>query len=133
MSRISKVINNILSILKILTCFLLCIDAQISNEINETFQNESVPTTEYLVFSPNCQMLSLDPFAPNIMKLLIKDEYEPCTNKSQLTSISQDFEANSVQLVYHDNFTMEYYAEGHDQIECCYQEITRVGGDDEFL
>lgn len=72
-------------------------------------------------------MLSLEPLASDVMKLFKKEEYEPCSKKPQLTSISQDFEKDIVHVVYEEHLRNKYYAAGHNQIECCYQEITRSG------
>lgn len=72
-------------------------------------------------------MLSLEPLASDVMKLFKKEEYEPCSKKQQLTSISQDFERDSVHVVYHESYKSKYLAAGHNQLECCYQEITRGG------
>lgn len=72
-------------------------------------------------------MLSLEPLASDVMKLFKKEEYEPCSKKPPLTTVLQDFDKDLVQIVYHENLKTKYYAAGHNQIECCYQEIARSG------
>jgi hypothetical protein len=81
-------------------------------------------------------MLALEPLAADVMKLFTKEEYEPCSKKRPLTSIDQNFEEDIVKLVLHRGLKAKYLSSDQNQIECCYQEITRGGAnataDDKF-
>jgi hypothetical protein len=93
---------------------------------NDSFEIKSVPPG-YLVWSPFCKMMSLEPLSPDVMNLFKKEEYEPCSKRQPLTSIEQNFNNEQVLLIYHEDMKSKYLASGHNQIECCYQEITRSG------
>jgi len=81
-------------------------------------------------------MLSLEPLAADVMKLFSKEEYEPCSKKHPLTSIDQNFSDDSVQVVFHRGLKSKYLTSDQNQLDCCYQEITRGGSnstaDDKF-
>lgn len=106
-------------------------------DINTTTNNsiKSVPPG-YLVWSPQCKMLSLEPLAADVMRLFTKEEFEPCSKKRPLTSIEQNFEEDTVKVVFHNALKAKYMAADQNQLECCYQEITRGGAnstaDDKF-
>lgn len=72
-------------------------------------------------------MLSLEPLASDVMNLFKKEEFEPCSRREPLTSIEQNFNSDQILVVYHEDMKSKYLASGHNQIECCYQEITRSG------
>lgn len=95
----------------------------------------SVPSG-YLVFSPFCKMLSLEPLAADVMKLFSKEEFEPCSKKRPLTSIEQNFEEDTVKVVFHRGLKSKYLSSDQNQMDCCYQEISRGGknttADDKF-
>lgn len=90
----------------------------------------------YLVYSPQCKMLSLEPLAADVMKLFSKEEFEPCSKKHPLTSIKQNFDDDTVQVVYHRGLKAKYMSSEQNQLDCCYQEISRGGSnttaDDKF-
>lgn len=92
--------------------------------------------TGYLVWSPQCKMLSLEPLAADVMKLFSKEEFEPCSRKRPLTSIEQNFEEDTVKVVFHRGLKSKYLNTDQNQLDCCYQEITRGGvnatADDKF-
>lgn len=81
-------------------------------------------------------MLSLEPLASDVMRLFSKEEFEPCSQKKPLTSIDQNFEEDIVKVVYHRGLKGKYLNSDQNQMECCYQEITRGGAngtaDDKF-
>jgi len=79
------------------------------------------------VYSPQCRILSLDPLASDVMRLFSKEDFEPCAKKHPLTSIEQNFEDDIAKLIYHRGFKSKYLNPDQNQIECCYQEITRGG------
>jgi hypothetical protein len=87
-------------------------------------QNLTVPHG-YLVYSPQCKMLSFDPFASDVMKLCVKEEFEPCNKKHPLTSVEQNFEKDTVKLIFHREFSSEYLNEDQNDINCCFREIGR--------
>jgi hypothetical protein len=70
-------------------------------------------------------MLSLDPLAPDVMRLFLKEDFEPCAKKHPLTSIEQNFSDDTVRLIYHRGYKSKYLNGELTQLECCYQEITR--------
>lgn len=103
---------------------------------NNSIKIESVPPG-YLVWSPQCKMLSLPVLADDVMRLFTKEEYEPCSKKRPLTTIVQNFEEDSVKVVFHRGLIgSSYLGSDQNQIDCCYQEITRGGAnataDDKF-
>lgn len=81
-------------------------------------------------------MLSLDAFAPDVMKLFKKEKFEPCSKIHPLTSIEQNFDDNTAKFVFHRGIKAKYLNADQNQLECCYQEITRAGSkntaDDDF-
>lgn len=81
-------------------------------------------------------MLSLEPLAADVMKLFTKEEYEPCSKKRPLTTIEQNFEEDIVKVLFHRALIAKYLTSDHNQIDCCFQEITRGGAnataDDKF-
>ncbi|KAG5678026.1 hypothetical protein PVAND_007734 [Polypedilum vanderplanki] len=81
----------------------------------------------YLVYSPQCKMLSLDPLSSDVMRLFSKEEFEPCSKKNPLTSIEQNFEKDTAKLIYHRGLKSKYLSSDQNQIDCCFQEITRGG------
>lgn len=98
----------------------------VSNTTSSNSIKPSVPPG-YLVFSPQCKMLSLEPLAADVMKLFSKEEFEPCSKKRPLTSIEQSFEEDTVRVVFHQGLKSKYLSSDQNQMECCYQEITRGG------
>lgn len=72
-------------------------------------------------------MLSLEPLASDVMRLFSKEVYEPCAKKPPLTSIKQDFSEDIVQLIFHQERKANYLTGYLNQLDCCYQEITRSG------
>jgi hypothetical protein len=87
---------------------------------------KSVPPA-YLVHSPQCKMLSLEPLAPDVMQMFSKMEFEPCSKKHALTSIEQNFKEDTVKLILHRDFESEFLSSDQNQIDCCFHEITRAG------
>lgn len=61
------------------------------------------------------------------LRLFTKEEFEKCSKKRPLTSIEQNFETDSVKVVFHRGLTSKYINAEQNQIECCYQDITRSG------
>lgn len=59
------------------------------------------------------------------MNLFTKQEYKPCSNELQLTSIEQNFEADTVKVKLHSDLKSKYLNPDQNQMECYYQEITR--------
>lgn len=81
----------------------------------------------FLVWSPQCKIQEFNPLATEVMELFIKQEYETCEKQPPLTSIEQDFENNSVKLVFHQNEIPNYLNFWHKNLHCCYQNIYRSG------
>jgi hypothetical protein len=81
-------------------------------------------------------MLSLEPLASDVMRLFSKEDFEPCAKKHPLTTIKQDFNEDIVELIFHQGHKSKYLIGDQNQLECCYQEITRGGfnatADDKF-
>lgn len=82
-------------------------------------------------------MISLEPLATDVMKLFTKEKYEPCSKKDPLTSIEQNFEEDTVKVVFHiKQLKRKYLTSDQSEIDCCFQEITRAGtnatADDKF-
>lgn len=88
------------------------------------------------MWNPQCKMVSLEPLAADVMKLFTKEDFEPCSKKKALTSVSQNFENDSVKIIFHQSLVSKYLSSDQNYIECCYQEITRGGSngtaDDKF-
>lgn len=105
------------------------------NETNNNSNTLSVPKG-YLVWSPKCRMLSLDALAPDVMKLFNKENFEPCSKKHPLTSIEQNFDDDIAKFVFYRGMKSKYLNADQNQLDCCYQEITRGGSnktaDDKF-
>jgi hypothetical protein len=106
---------------------------------NNTSSNNSILNSVppgYLVFSPKCKMLSLEPLAPDVMRLFTKEDFEPCAKKHALTTVEQNYEENSAKLIYHREYKAKYLSADQNTLECCYQEISRGGynatADDKF-
>lgn len=119
--------------------------------------NQTVPDG-FLVWSPSCQMLAMEPLARDVMKLfhrgkqtvnnfkysfgmtsshidyIIIEKYETCSSTEPLTYININFTSTEATLVFND--TPKWYASYLIKSTCCYQEITRSGSgklaDDSF-
>lgn len=96
--------------------------------------NSSVPPG-FLVWSPGCQIPSLDPLAADVMKLFEQEKYEECSSVKPLTSIRLNATKNEAYLVLNEKLRSTYEFKRH-KIDCCYQEIIRSGigknADDRF-
>lgn len=83
--------------------------------------------TGYLVWSPQCRMISLDPFESAMMKLFKKQTFKACSEKLPLTSIEQNFEEDVVRLVLHqDRFNA---TTNSSNVRCCYESVYRLAAD----
>ncbi len=85
----------------------------------------------YLVFSPDCQMPSLEPLAADVMKLFNKEKYEECSNVKPLTWINRNRTTDIAYLVLDEKRRNSFYYKGNknNKLDCCYQEIIRSGTD----
>ncbi|CRL03323.1 CLUMA_CG016463, isoform A, partial [Clunio marinus] len=103
---------------------------------NTSANNPMKSVPGYLVWSPQCKMPSLEPLAPDVMKLFSKEVFEPCSKKHPLTSIEQNFDDDTVKVILHHGLKSKYLSSDQNQLECCYKEITRGGSnataDDKF-
>lgn len=81
----------------------------------------------YLVFSPQCKMLSLEPLASDVMRLFSKEAFVPCAKRHPLTTIKQNFDEDIVELIFHQNLKAKFLSGDQNRLTCCYQEITRSG------
>lgn len=81
----------------------------------------------FLVHGNYCRIRDIDPFAENVMKLFQKQKYEPCETNLPLTTIEQNFETDSVRIIFHANLLSTYLTFGQTFAECHYQEISRSG------
>ncbi|XP_058836492.1 uncharacterized protein LOC131693036 isoform X2 [Topomyia yanbarensis] len=81
----------------------------------------------FLVWSPECKMLDLDPLAEDVMRLFHKERFEPCSPKQPLTSIEQTFENDTVLLRFHRDRVTSHLPHYMKFIDCCYQSIERSG------
>lgn len=89
----------------------------------------TVPS-EYLVYSPNCQIPALDPLASDVMALFRHLEYTPCSNLPALTYVTVDESTNIAQLHINASLLRKYNIQKRGAIDrCCYQEIRRSGID----
>lgn len=105
--------------------------AQLNNitTIRPTY-NQSVPPG-FLVWSPECQMPSLEPLAADVMKLFNKEKYEECSNTKPLTRIARSRSTDVAYLVLDEKRRDSFYYKGNkiNKLDCCYQEIVRSGTD----
>lgn len=116
----------------------LGVQAQLNNitTIRPTY-NQSVPPG-FLVWSPECQMPSLDPLAADVMKLFNKEKYEECVTNEPLTRIVRNRSTDAAYLVLDEKRRDSFYYKGNknNRLDCCYQEIVRAGtgkdADDKF-
>ena len=77
------------------------------------------------MWSPNCQIPALDPFAPDAMQCFTPVKYNACSTVSPLTKIKQNFKTNTVWL------EIDAFARTSQNLTCCYQQIMRDGLDKE--
>lgn len=52
----------------------------------------------------------MNPFAKEAMKVFKREKFEPCSTKRPLTTVSQNFENDTVQLTIHNDRKKEYLA-----------------------
>ncbi|XP_058462959.1 uncharacterized protein LOC131437554 isoform X2 [Malaya genurostris] len=81
----------------------------------------------FLVWSPECKILDLDPLADDVMRLFHKERFVPCSPKQPLTSIEQTFENDTVLLRFHRDRITSHLPHYMKSIDCCYQSIERSG------
>lgn len=96
------------------------------------YANETLPDG-YLVYSPDCHIRALDPFAEDVMELYNKEDTVLCQLSEPITKIQYNWSKLTADLV----LNTELGASGaYADITCCYQEINRSGededADDEF-
>lgn len=75
-------------------------------------------------------MVSLDAFAPEVKGYFTNYKFEPCTSQRPLMSIEQNFEADTVRLLLHEDLRPEYSTNSSNGLNCSYQEIFRDGDGD---
>jgi hypothetical protein len=81
----------------------------------------------YLVYSPGCRMIDLNPYEKDVMKLFTKESLMKCKEKP-LTRIHMNYETNQAVLVVNQTLAVsEYLDRGQKMIDCCYQNIMRSG------
>lgn len=105
---------------------------------NTSSKNYSTVPLGYNVFSPQCKILSLDPLASDVMRLFSKEDFEACSKKHPLTSVELNYEEDTAKLIYHRGLRSKYVSGNQNQLDCCYQDITRGGGtnataDDKYM
>lgn len=87
----------------------------------------TVPS-EYLVYSPNCQIPALDPLADDVMKLFKQEIYKPCSPFPPLTFVRIDESTGVANIHINASLLPTYNKQKHGSIDrCCYQEIRRSG------
>ncbi|XP_015114571.1 uncharacterized protein LOC107039467 isoform X2 [Diachasma alloeum] len=87
--------------------------------LGEKYTLKDELTNEFLVWSPKCHMLSLNPLHSSITQYVKKLRFEPCSNGPLLSSIKRD--ANGLfSLVIDENVATRY-----DDHVCCWAPITR--------
>lgn len=74
-----------------------------------------------------CQIPDIDPYTKDVMKLLKKKSSEPCFDYLPLTTIEQNFEEDSVRIIFHPNVVSSYLSGGISFDACFYQEVFRAG------
>jgi hypothetical protein len=84
---------------------------------------EIILPPDYVVYSPQCKILKMNPFEPEVMNIFKRKNYEPCSKKRPLTSIEQNFDDNTVKVLYHSKNEVDY--EFYSTLSCCYEEISR--------
>lgn len=94
-----------------------------SNEPTKNYSNHSVPHG-FLVWSPSCEMPSLEPLANDVMKLFHVEKYEECSSTKPLTYIKKNWTTNAVYLTMNESLKTEFTVRGQS-LDCCYQEIIR--------
>ncbi|KAJ6643681.1 hypothetical protein Bhyg_08646, partial [Pseudolycoriella hygida] len=101
---------------------------QLNNSIRPTYNHQSVPPG-FLVWSPECQMPSLDPLAADVMELFNKEKYEECSSVKPLTRIARNTTTGAAYLVLDERRRVSFYYKGNrnNKLDCCYQEIVRSG------
>lgn len=103
-----------------------------SSSTTQKYDNQTVPKG-FLVWSPGCQMPSMDPLAKDVMRLFHIERYEVCSKSEPLTHIEMNWTTSAATLII--NNTSKWYST-FMKSTCCYHEITRLTGgkniDDKF-
>lgn len=74
-------------------------------------------------------MPSLDPLAPDVMKLFRREKYQKCSKTEPLTRIVKNYDSNLVILHLDEKIRQSQYSSifGGSVKSCCYEEIKRTG------
>lgn len=97
--------------------------------MNITSDRDSNQEPGYLIWTPQCKIIDLDPFAPDIMEYFTKENYTPCSDLEPLTSIEQNFRENTAKLVLHFDRKSQFLSLNQTKLNCSYQEVQRLKGD----
>ncbi|VEN50264.1 unnamed protein product [Callosobruchus maculatus] len=74
----------------------------------------------FLVYSPKCKIVDLDPFNPEAIQFHKVEDYVTCTNEELLTYVTKN--DNVARL--HINMSV-LSSHSHKNVHCCYSNITR--------
>ena len=83
------------------------------------------------MYGNNCQIPDIDPYTKDVMKLIKKEYYEPCLEYPPLTTIEQNFETDTVRVIFHANLIPMYLPAGQSIDTCSYREVSRAGAGNE--
>lgn len=72
---------------------------------------------DFLINGPNCKIPNMDPYERNAMKAFTRHTFKPCSDEPLLTSVKQNFENDSVQLIIHHEHKNEYLSWWQSEIK----------------
>jgi hypothetical protein len=86
------------------------------DETQNSSQTFTVPGN-FLIDGPNCKIPNMNPFAQEAMNIFKRVKYEPCSKKSPLTSVEQNFEDDTAVLVIHESHKKDYLSWWHSELK----------------
>lgn len=70
----------------------------------------------YFVFTSKCQMLSINPFEKDVLKIFKKTSYGDCDSSKEMISLIYDEQVRRYKLHINDG-----------NVTCCYKPVIRFG------
>lgn len=74
---------------------------------------------DFLIDGPNCKIPNMNPFAKEAMKVFKREKFEPCSPKWPLTSVAQNLENDTVQVIIHEDRKKDFLTWWQADLKVC--------------
>lgn len=118
-------IKRVVIILLIILFFLLelCIyHPSNKRTVRSNLNSFIVPSSQYIVNSPKCHILNLNPFDPSILQFVQKTERIECSAYPPLTTVT--YEPSTEKHILNINYSATPYYTNSSQIQCCVKRMS---------